>query len=278
MLGKIPQPVGCGRARPRMTMSLQHCRIVLIETHYPGNLGATARVMCNFGFSDLVLVSPVADCNDRDARRMSTHGEMVLNNARIVTDLSDAINDCVLVVGTSARTGGAFRQQNVGPPEAIMPHVVEALAQGRPAAILFGPEPTGLTNDVVTRCQYLIEIPTADQYSSLNLAQAVAICVYELRKRAAHEVSGLVAPLTSCAAPLGIGLATIETQEQMFARLQTALEEIHFLFGDKAAPLMHAVRHLLGKAQLTDMEVKVLLGLARQIRWYVVNHPDKLTP
>jgi tRNA/rRNA methyltransferase len=252
-------------------MSLHHSRIVLIETHYPGNIGATARVMCNFGLRDLVLVSPVADRNERDARRMSTHGETVLNNARIVTDLSDAINDCVLVVGTSARTGGAFRQQNVGPPEAIMPHVVEALQQDRPAALLFGPEPTGLPNDVVTRCQYLIEIPTADQYSSLNLAQAVAICVYELHKGAAHEVSGVNRPLTSCAAPF-------ETQEQMLRQLQTALEEIHFLYGDKAEPLMHAVRHLLGKARLTDMEVKVLLGLARQIRWYVANHPDKLTP
>jgi tRNA/rRNA methyltransferase len=254
-------------------MALEHCRIVLIETHYPGNLGATARVMCNFGLRDLVLVSPVADRNDRDARRMSTHGEAVLNNARILTDLSEAINDCVLVVGTSARTGGPFRQQNVGSPEAIMPHVVAAIERDRPVALLFGPEPTGLTNDVVTRCQYLIEIPTADQYASLNLAQAVAICVYELQ-RAALAVSGRREPLTACAAPL----TTIETQEQMFRALQTALEEIHFLYGDKAEPLMHAVRHLLGKARLTDMEVKVLLGLARQIRWYVANHPDKLTP
>src|ERR1700733_3046310 len=85
-------------SRRSKTMSLEHCRIVLIETHYPGNLGATARVMCNFGLGDLVLVSPVADRNERDARRMSTHGETVLNNARIVTDLSEAINDCVLVV------------------------------------------------------------------------------------------------------------------------------------------------------------------------------------
>jgi tRNA/rRNA methyltransferase len=67
-------------------------------------------------------------------------------------------------------------------------------------------------------------------------------------------------------------LATIETQEQMFRQLRTALEEIHFLYGDKADALMHAVRHLLGKASLTDMEAKVLLGLARQIRWYVANH------
>src|SRR5438128_3837734 len=136
-------------------MSLEHCRVVLIETHYPGNLGATARVMCNFGLRDLVLVSPVADRNERNARQMSTHGETVLNDARIVNDLSDAINDCVLVVGTSARSGGLFRSQNVGFPEEVLPRVVEILLQDRPAAILFSPESTGLSNEIVARCQYL---------------------------------------------------------------------------------------------------------------------------
>jgi tRNA/rRNA methyltransferase len=247
-------------------MPLEYCRIVLIETHYPGNIGATARVMCNFGLRDLVLVAPVADRNERDARRMSTHGEAVLNNARIVADLDEAIRDCVLVVGTSARTGGIFRQQNVAPPDQIMPHVVDAVQRGRPTALLFGPESTGLTNEIVTRCHHLIEIPTADQYSSLNLAQAVGICLYELHK----------ASLAGRASDGLSDLATMEMQEQMFRQLQLALEEIHFLFGDKADALMHAVRHLLGKARLTEMEVKVLLGLARQIRWYVANHGDKI--
>jgi tRNA/rRNA methyltransferase len=245
-----------------MTMSLEHCRIVLVQTHYPGNLGAVARVMCNFGLRDLVLVSPIADRNDQNAKQMSTHGEAILNKARIVAKLSDAINDCVLVVGTSSHRGGTFRQQNVGPPESVLRQVVEVLRQDRPAAIVFGPEPTGLSNEIVARCHYLIQIPTADEYSSLNLAQAVAICVHELHKawdRRHHQPEQ------------GADLATVELQEHMFRQLQTALEEIHFLYGDKAESLMHAVRHLLGKAQLTEMETKVLLGLARQIRWFVEN-------
>lgn len=219
--------------------------------------------MCNFGLRDLVLVSPVADRNDQNARQMSTHGESILNNARIVTDLSGAINDCVLVVGTSAKSGGLFRLQNVAPPRDVMPQVAEVLAQDRPAALLFGPEPTGLSNEIVTRCHHVIQIPTDHVYPSLNLAQAVAICVYEL-----HEAATCSGARTACTA-----LATVEAQELMFRQLQTSLEEIHFLYGDKAEPLMHAVRHLLGKARLDDMEVKVLLGLARQIRWYVDNHP-----
>jgi tRNA/rRNA methyltransferase len=248
-------------------MGVEHCRVVLIETHYPGNLGAAARVMCNFGLRDLFLVNPIADRNERNARQMSTHGESVLNDARIVNNLDDAIRDCVLVVGTSARTGGLFRQQNVAAPDQVMPYLAEALKHDRPTAILFGPESTGLTNEIVTRCQWLIEIPTAAGYRSLNLAQAVAICVYELHKA------------SCCSGPAGdaMELATIEAQEHLFRDLQTALEEIHFLFGDKAEPLMHAVRHLLGKARLTEMEVKILMGLARQIRWYVANHPDKIS-
>jgi len=249
-------------------MSLQHCRVVLIETHYPGNLGATARIMCNMGLRDLVLVSPVADRAAQNAKQMSTHGEPILNDARIVGDLSDAINDCFLVVGTSAKTGGLFRLQNVGMPDEIMPRVVEILRQDRPAALLFGPEPTGLSNEVVTRCQYLIHIPTAGEYSSLNLAQAVAICLYELHK-------AWRATIQPGAAPPSSELASNETQELMFGQLRAALEEIHFLYGDKSDALMHAVRHLLGKAKLTEMETKILLGLVRQIRWYVTNHSKK---
>jgi len=251
-------------------MSLQHCRVVLIETHYPGNLGAAARVMCNFGLSDLVLVSPIADRADQNAKQMSTHGEPILNQARIVSNLSEAINDCVLVVGTSGHSGGTFRRQSVAAPCDIMPHVVAALQQDRPVAILFGPEPTGLSNEIVTRCQYLIEIPTADEYPSLNLAQAVAVCLYELRKTWDGP-----RPRPISQEERGEMLANVETQEHLFGQLRTALEEIHFLYGDKADSLMHAVRHLLGKARLNDMETKVLLGLARQIRWYVANHPKK---
>jgi tRNA/rRNA methyltransferase len=247
-------------------MGLEQCRVVLIETHYPGNLGAAARVMRNMGLNDLVLVSPIADRRKKAARQMSTHGESILQEARIVTDLGDAIGDCVLVVGTSAKCGGLFRRQVVGSANEILPHVIDVLRQDRPAALLFGPEPTGLSNELVTRCHYLIQIPTAEEYHSLNLAQAVAIIVYELRK----------AWLKESAPPVHDALATVEAQEQMFRQLQTALEEVHFLYGTKRDPLMHAVRHLLGKARLTAMEVGILLGLARQIRWYVAHHPHKI--
>lgn len=253
------------RTRMRFTATgLEPCRVVLVRTHYPGNLGATARIMRNFGLRDLVLVDPQVDIHNRNARQMSTHGEDLLDNARIVATLADAVADCVLVIGTSGPEGGLYRRQPLGSPEEMLGHAVAPLRGGRPVALVFGPEPTGLSNEDVTRCHYLIHIPTDEAYSSLNLAQAVAICLYELRRQALQDASG--------AAP-AVELAAFADQEHMFAQLRLALEEIHFLYGAKADALMHAVRHLLGKARLTTMEVKVLLGLARQIRWHVAQHP-----
>jgi tRNA/rRNA methyltransferase len=241
---------------------IERCRVVLIETHYAGNLGAAARVMRNMGLHDLVLVNPVADPHDRQAQQMSTHGEPILQAARVVTSFDDAVADCVAVVGTSARVGGLFRRQSVGAPDDVLPAVAETLRQGQPAALVFGPEPSGLDNAVVARCQQLIRIPTGDEYPALNLAQAVAICLYELRKACDKRVP----------AEPALPSATFAEQEAMFRHLQTALEEIHFLYGDKAESLMHGMRHLLGRAGLSVMEVKLLHGLARQIRWHVAQH------
>jgi tRNA/rRNA methyltransferase len=239
-------------------MTLDRCRVVLVRTRIAGNLGATARVMRNMGLHDLVLVAPEADPTDRRARRRSTRGEPILAAARLVATLADAVADCGMVVGTSARAGGPVRRQSAGPPDAILPRVVASLAH-RPAALVFGPEPSGLTDAEVTACHYLVHIPTDPGYLALNLAHAVAICLYELRRAWLQPRGGW--PVPPEAAPHA-------AQELMFARLRAALEAIHFLYGPKADALMHAVRHLIGRAGPSSMEVDVLLGLARQIDWF----------
>ena len=237
-----------------------NCRVVLVRPHIAANIGATARVMCNFGLTDLVLVAPVADPNDRGARQLSTHGEDILDRARLAQDLGEAVADCVLVAGTSARSGGSFRKQTVGSPEEIMPRLVDVLHIDHPAALVFGTETSGLSNEITTRCHHLIQIPANAAYPSLNLAQAVAICLYELRKAWLAKQPEF---------PRNEEPATFEAQEHLYRQLREAFEQIHFLYGAKADALMHAVRHLLGKARLSEMEVKLLSGLARQIRWYV---------
>jgi tRNA/rRNA methyltransferase len=241
----------------RTPHSALRTRIVLVRPHIAANLGAAARVMRNMGLTELVLVDPVADPADRNARQLSTHGEDILDRCRIVPELGDAVAECVFVAGTSARTGGVFRGQTAGPPDEVLPRLVEAMATG-PTALVFGPEPTGLTNDEVARCQFLIHIPTDPTYSALNLAQAVAICVYELRRAWLRRTDGL---------PLREPPASFAEQERMFAHLREALEQIHFLYGDKADALMHALRHLIGRAGPSAAEVKLLHGLARQMIW-----------
>src|ERR1700677_1188665 len=108
-------------------MSLDLCRVVLVRPHIAGTLGAAARVMRTLGLTDLVLVAPAADRDDRNARQMSTQGEEILDRARIVADLGEALADCVVVAAPSARTGGLFRRQSLGPPADVLPHLARAL-------------------------------------------------------------------------------------------------------------------------------------------------------
>jgi tRNA/rRNA methyltransferase len=247
-------------------MSLANCRVVLVRPQVAGNIGASARVMHNFGLNQLALVAPEADPNDYEARQRSTQGEFILRQARIVADLGAALADCALAAATSARLGGLFRKQALGAPDEIAAHLLEAAAAA-PVALVFGPEPTGLTNEEVARCNYLIHIPTNPDYPALNLAQAVAICLYELRRLSLKRSE----PAQTETAPI----ALFADQERAFAHLRQALEEIHFLYGPKADSLMFALRHLLGRACPTEMEVDLLFGLARQIRWYVKHGNEK---
>ena len=161
---------------------MQALRVVLVRTEIAGNIGSVARVMGNMGTADLVLVAPVADHRSEQAETMATHhARDLLRGARVVPDLDTALADCVLTVATSAITGGQFRRQNVGAPEQIAPAIVAAMAAGV-AALVFGPEPTGLDNAEVSRCHYQIHIPTDPRHAALNLAQAVAVCLYEVRR------------------------------------------------------------------------------------------------
>src|SRR5437764_1524818 len=151
-------------------MSLSNCRIVLVRTHYAGNLGATARVMRNFGLTDLVLVAPYASTNDLDARRMATHGLSVLDSARVVPELGDALADCAYTFATSSLTAGVVRGGTIGTVAERMPELLAAAAAGS-VAVVFGPEPHGLSNEEIGRCHGLVHIPVDAEFGSLNLAQ-----------------------------------------------------------------------------------------------------------
>ncbi len=235
---------------------LSNCRVVLVRPHYPGNVGATARVMRNFGLSDLALVEPVADWNNLESRRMAAHSQSILDKARIVATLDEALADCRVVMATSGKVAGLYRERAYGRPDEMLLRIVRALPEG-PCALVFGPEPHGLSNAEIARCHGVIRILTDPECPALNLAQAVGICVCELRRQ------WLLAQDTANA--LTQKIATYEEQERMFAHLKESLEAIHFLFGAKAEPLMHAIRQLIVRANPSPSEVRILHGLARQL-------------
>jgi tRNA/rRNA methyltransferase len=230
-------------------------RIVLVRPHFASNIGSVARLLANFGWSDLVLVDPIADPRSEEARRLACRGDHLLDTVRVVADLDMALADCVWVVATAARTGGLFRS-HAGPPDEVLRPAAERLVSG-PIAVMFGPEPSGLSTVDVARAHALIHIPTADDYPALNLAAAAAIVLAQLHR-------SLTTPVLVPAEPV----ATFAEQERMFTLLRGSLEDVEYLRGEKADSLMHGLRQLIVRAGPTSQEVRLLIGLARQLEWW----------
>src|SRR5262245_58257135 len=109
---------------------LANARVVLVRPHYAGNVGAVARAMANFGLNQLALVAPFADHLSPEARRLSTHGEQVLESAKTVRSFEEAVADCRVVVATSANVEGVYRTHNYGRPDEVLPAVIAALSDG----------------------------------------------------------------------------------------------------------------------------------------------------
>lgn len=250
--------------------TLADCRIVLVRPQFAGNLGSAARVMRNFGFRRLILVDPTADRWAMDAVMMAMGGREVLESAEIVPSLADAVSDCVLVLATSGETGGLARKGFWGTPEEKTPSLLDALDRG-PTAVVFGPEPSGLTVPEISLCHGSIFIPSDPECPSLNLAQAVAVTLYEVRrqwlKRSSIPVEGLDPP------------ANFAETERLFAHLREALIAVRFLWDFRSDGIFHVIRSILSRSLITSKEVKLLHGLAKQLlfvaRKYGIPHPEE---
>jgi tRNA/rRNA methyltransferase len=234
--------------------TLDAVRVVLVRPQGAANVGAAARAMKNMGVRELTLVRP--DLRRRFwAHAMAARAGDVLDRARTVDSLPEAVADCRLVVGTTCR-GGLYRSA-AEPPEAVAADVIDVARHG-PVALVFGPEDHGLTNSDLKCCHRLITIPAAGEYPSLNLGQAVLLCCYVLRRAACagHAVGPRVSPAP--AADVGFALD----------RLQESLLRIGFLNPDNPDHIMFAFRRIFGRAGLEARDVRIILGLARQIDWY----------
>ena len=237
---------------PQLTSHAGSVRIVLVGTQHPGNIGAAARAMKTMGLSDLVLVAPERPL-DEDAYRRSAGAEDVLDAAPVHATLEAAVADCRLVLGCTARSRRVQLEQLE--PDAAAGRLL-GFAADAPVALVFGRERTGLTNEELQLCHASVHIPSDPAFSSLNLAAAVQVLAYELRR------ARLAAAPAPVAEPHPDGLpATHEQVEGFFAQLAETLEEIDFHKGRAPESAMRKLRRLFLRTDLSANEVRLLRGI-----------------
>ena len=234
-------------------------RVVLVETSRAGNVGAVARAMKTMGFSSLVLVNPrdPAVLAHEEAVAFASGAVDILSGARIVGSMAEALEGCRFAAAVSAR----LREFSppVWSPRQFAGHL--AAHADLPAALIFGNERFGLPNDIVEKCNVLINIPANPDYSSLNLAQAAQVLVYECRMAALEEGGGAGAGTPGFRGES----ASVPQVEAMFEHLEQALVTVGFLDADNPRKLMPRLKRLFARTQLETEEVNILRGVARQI-------------
>jgi TrmH family RNA methyltransferase len=230
-------------------------RIVLVSPRNPLNIGAVARAMSNFGFTDLRLVNPY-DLAFREARS-AVRSQYILERTEVFDSIASAVADCSLVVGTTAVGNRElhlplYRLEAAG--ELINSHLAAA-----PAALLFGSEKFGLSNDDMSHCHWLARIPTREQHGSMNLGQSVAICLYELRRDAEAVHARLEAPV----------IASAESYESITSLLLDLLVRSGYVNQRTSKSTELKVRRLVRRLGLPASDTETWLGVFRQILWKV---------
>ena len=225
--------------------------IVLVRTRNPLNIGAVARAMLNFGVRELRLVTPY-EASFREARS-AVGAAMVLAEAREFSSVADAVADCRLVIGTTAARRRELEQPLVGLEDAAAP-VHAALAHGR-VALLFGSEKHGLTREDFDHCHWLVRIPTEDAQPSMNLGQAVAVCLWELSR----ETTAPVAETETRAASGEI--------ERLGALVAELLELSGYTHPSTAESTTAEVRRMLRRLHVTEADTHLLMGMMRKLLW-----------
>jgi tRNA/rRNA methyltransferase len=233
--------------------------IILVATRNPLNIGAAARAMCNFGFRNLRLVHPY-DLAFREARS-AVGASSVLTEAKVFSTVAEAVADCTLIVGTTA-IGHRQLQHPLHVLKDAAPSILQELAAtpDRPSrvAILFGSEKFGLSNEDLSHCDWLMHIPTGAEQKSMNLGQAVAVCLYELARN--------VAP------PLPVTESPRASSEEVERLTTVLLETLHASEYVEPAALdskEEDLRRMLRRMQLSSEDASSWLGMLRQILWKV---------
>lgn len=228
-------------------MSATECRVVLVRPRDPNNIGAVARAMKNFGFSDLWVITPHAPTWSEIVS--APHAEDVLTSAHVATTLAEAIADCNLVVGTGDPTRANEERLLLTPAELSL----QLQQSSYRLALVFGPEKHGLTNEDLCRCHQLLTIPTQPNCPSMNLGQAVAVCLYELIR----------APVG--APPPPSEQATSRASEVAMELAIDLMRRVDFVLPGNEPDLVRRVRTALLKYRMSSYDTNMLCGILRKI-------------
>ncbi|MBW2659025.1 MAG: TrmJ/YjtD family RNA methyltransferase [Deltaproteobacteria bacterium] len=230
---------------------LSQLAIVLVRPKYPGNIGATARIAWNMGIPNLVLVSD--NLPERESMaQMATHkAAHLIDTMNVYPNLAEAVAPYSVIVGTTARRGRQRLMEKS--PRELVKTIVPRLPNNR-VALLFGPEDSGLTNDDLKYCHLLSAIPTAD-FSSLNLAQAVAIHCYELYYGVIHSQKDMLP------APR---LASSFELESMYSYLEKSLTRIEFIGGKSCIYWMNNIRQFFSQIELSSKDSNIIRRICKK--------------
>lgn len=232
--------------------------VVLVSTRNPLNIGAAARAMSNFGFSDLRTVNPF-ELAFREAQSAVGAAE-VLARAPVYTSVAEAVSDCSLVVGTTAARNRHLEHELKSLPQAGS--LISAAISSGKVAVLFGSEKRGLSKQDLSYCHWVLRIPTVERTPAMNLGQAVALCLYEVaRVRSAQAKSK---------AP---GAASADELERLASVLIELLTTSGYLKQAFSTAENEKVRRLLRRLRLSPEDSQTLLGMLRQMLWKM-RHAD----
>ena len=236
---------------------LDNIRIVLVNTHHPGNIGSAARAMKNMGLSRLYLVSP-KNFPSFEASQLASSASDVLKDAVVVDTLAEALQGCTFVCGTTARLR-AVKWPQVDARECG--EVIHAESEQHEVALVFGRERSGLSNDELELCQTLVNIPTAEAYSSLNLGQAVQVLSYEILMASQQANPVEASPESDESGDEKDTLATNDQLEGMYDHYLNALGDLNFFGNRNPEHIMRKLRCLYGRARPTQREVQIMRGI-----------------
>ncbi|WP_416305408.1 tRNA (cytosine(32)/uridine(32)-2'-O)-methyltransferase TrmJ [Neptunicella sp. SCSIO 80796] len=237
---------------------LENIKVVLVNTSHTGNIGSTARAMKTMGLSQLVLVDPVSK-PDGQASALAAGATDVLGNAKIVATLAEAVADCGLVIGTSARSR-TLSWPMIEPRECGEKLVAESV--NYPVALVFGRENNGLSNEELQQCHFHVCIPANPDYSSLNLAAAVQTLCYEVRM--AHLQDSRLAE-DEPDYPLS------EDLERYYTHLEQTLTKTTFIVKQHPGMVMTKLRRLFNRARPEREELNILRGILASIDKSIAN-------